>query len=564
MTIPFDEHPQAQERTPSIQDDTVALAVDAILREHPDALVCALSGDGLITALPKTIALFGQASLDGRALIDHVVAADRKTVVNAWQEMLHKGVARGDVRIMSAPERWMHLHFVDMRADHDVIVGILVPTADLCETADSGEATASAAPRFATLLEDERGAVIDCDDSFTQMFGFAPEEVIGKSVLDQVHPDDQGRAIEAWLAMLSTHRMQQYRMRRRRKDGSWMWVDSTLHNYLNRPDRNHVLVELIDVSAEMTAHEELEEREELLRRLMDAMPDGVMQVDTERNVAFHNVRLLEILGTHDAPVQPVDERSPSGAEPGAVTLGALLRTLTEQSTAAFHMTLAQVLGAGADRDVEVDVLPAPGQWRRVLLSVRALKRQSGEVSGAIATALDITDSAKARQELEQRATFDALTRCYNRTSILSALQHELAGEGRSDTAVVYVDLDHFKQVNDTLGHAVGDEALVGVVERLRHATRSHDKIGRLGGDEFLLVIRGLPEPEVALGVAERISQSFTSPLVLSGGRSLEMTVSMGVAWANDEGISAEELVKRADEAMYRSKEARRGLPVLAA
>ena len=242
--------------------------------------------------------------------------------------------------------------------------------------------------------------------------------------------------------------------------------------------------------------------------------------------------------------------------------GELLRSVTETSSAAFHMALAQVLDEGVDQDVEVDVVPASGDPRRVLISLRALLRQGGGVSGAIATALDITESARAREDLERRATLDALTHCHNRTSILTALQNELDSDARNETAVVFVDLDKFKNINDTLGHAAGDEALVRVVERLKGATRSEDRVGRLGGDEFLLLIRGLPEPEVALGVAQRISDSLKTPLRLSTGE-VELRASIGVAYAANEMIGADELVKRADEAMYRSKERREGRPVLA-
>ena len=99
-------------------------------------------------------------------------------------------------------------------------------------------------------------------------------------MLDQIHPDDQGRAVEGWLAVLATRRNQQTRLRRRRKDGTWMWVDTTLHNFLNEPGRNHVLVEIIDISAEMQAQEALDDREELLRRLTNAMPVGLLHSTT--------------------------------------------------------------------------------------------------------------------------------------------------------------------------------------------------------------------------------------------------------------------------------------------
>ena len=140
------------------------------------------------------------------------------------------------------------------------------------------------------------------------MFGYTEEELVGKSVLDQIHPDDQGRAVEGWLAVLSTRRDQQTRLRRRRKDGTWMWVDTTLRNFLNHPDRNYVLVEIIDISAEMQAQEALQEREELLRRLTAAMPVGLLHLDTERNVVYNNARLLEILYGSEAPTADGDAR----------------------------------------------------------------------------------------------------------------------------------------------------------------------------------------------------------------------------------------------------------------
>jgi diguanylate cyclase (GGDEF)-like protein/PAS domain S-box-containing protein len=530
-------------------DQQVQLAAEALLREHPDALVCALGNDGLIVPIPRSVGLWGQAAIEGRGLVDNVVSADRKTVIDTWRAMQADGASKNRVRMLKEPTRWMTLHFLDLRAHYGVNLGIVIPTDEMSE-GGAVEETYSATPRMSTLHEDETGLVLDCDDAFTQMFEYTPTDVLGQHVLDQIHPDDQARAIEGWLTMLSTRRMQQFRIRRRRKDGTWMWVDSTVHNYLNQPDRNYVLVEIIDVSAEMAAHEELQEREELLRRLMDTMPDGVIQVDTDRNVVFRNARVLEILHVS------------ARAAGGQLSLGELLRAVTERTSAAFHMALAQVLDEGVDQDVEVDVVTPTGEPRRVLMSLRALLRQSGGVSGAIATALDITDSARAREDLERRATLDSLTHCHNRTSILTALQNELDGEARNETAVVFVDLDKFKEVNDTLGHAAGDEALTRVAERLKSATRSEDRVGRLGGDEFLLLIRGLPEPEVALGVAQRICDSLRSPLRLSTGE-VELRASIGVAFAGEEMISADELVKRADQAMYRSKERREGRPVLA-
>ena len=220
-----------------------------------------------------------------------------------------------------------------------------------------------------------------------------------------------------------------------------------------------------------------------------------------------------------------------------------------------------MLAEGTDQDVEVDVVLPAGDWRRALMSIRVLRRASGEVSGAITTVRDVTDSARARQELEKRATFDALTRCHNRSSILAALQRELEREDSTSTGVVYIDLDNFKSVNDTMGHAAGDEVLVLVVDRLTAANRADDEIGRLGGDEFLMLLRGIPGPEVAMSVAQRVCDSLRTSVQLSGG-TVELRASLGVACVKDEVITAEELVERADAAMYRSKDQGQGAPVL--
>jgi diguanylate cyclase (GGDEF)-like protein/PAS domain S-box-containing protein len=543
----------------------VERAARALLREHPDALVCGLSSNGLIVPVPGAVALWGQAAIEGRAVIDSVVAADRATVIDLWLRAKEEAAAKGKVRMLDKPSRWVTLHFLDLRQIHGVLMCVIIPSDELADEQEDIEELPPAAPRFSTLMEDEGGIVLGCDDAFTQMFGYTREELIGKPVLDHIHPDDQGRVIEGWLAMLSTRRDQQTRRRHKRKDGSWMWVDTTLHNYLNQSDCNHVLVEIIDVSAEMAAQEALQEREELLRRLTDGMPDGLLQLDVERNVTYHNVRLLDIL--HGSP-QPRPLENPAGASndhapDGAPTTAMLLGTLTPEAMAAFETALERVLDEGVDQDLEVDFVLPSGELRCALMSMRTLLRPSGEVSGAITSVLDVTDSARARQELERRATFDALTGVYNRSSILSAVQRELARDDAANAAVVYVDLDDFKPVNDELGHAAGDELLVAVAERLRQASRSEDDVGRLGGDEFLVLLRELSGPDVAMQVARRLCESLEGGFALSGG-TVELRASVGVACSAGTAMTAEELVKHADAAMYRSKNEGHGMPVLAA
>jgi diguanylate cyclase (GGDEF)-like protein/PAS domain S-box-containing protein len=501
-------------------------------------------------------------------VIDVVVAADRKTVIGLWRQVLLDGdtASMGEVRLLNKPSRWVTLHFLDLRASHDVLLAIVIPSNETADEAEETEELPPAAPRFSTLIEDEGGKVLEVDDAFTQMFGYTAEDMVGNSVLDQIHPDDQGRVVEGWMTMLATRRDQQTRMRRKRKGGGWTWVDTTVHNLLNQPDCNHVLIEIIDVSAEMAAQEALQEREELLRRLTDAMPVGLLQVDTDRRVVYNNARLLDILhgspyaGTAAGELAGASEQVQAGASSSSAR--ALLSTLTDEGMATFEGALGRVLDEGIDQDVEVDMVLPSAMWRRALMSIRALQRASGQVGGAITCVLDITDSARARRELEKRATFDALTRCHNRQSILTSLQGELDREDASETAVVYVDLDKFKPVNDTMGHAAGDEVLVQIGERLKVASRSADDVGRLGGDEFLILLRDIPDADAAMQVAGRIRDALCDTFQLSAGP-VELSASIGVAWTDGATPTADELVKRADGAMYESKAHRSAEPVLA-
>ena len=297
----------------------------------------------------------------------------------------------------------------------------------------------------------------------------------------------------------------------------------------------------------MAAQESLEDREELLRRLIEDMPDGLLQLDDSRELVFHNARLLTIL--HGA----VDDRR-------ALTLDMLLAPLTRTGRIDFDAAVTRTLKDGASEEVELEVATAAGAPRYVLIKARPLKRQNGVVSGAIISVLDVTDGVRARHELEKRATSDSLTGSHNRSSIIATLKHELATG--SQIGVLYVDLDRFKVVNDTLGHAAGDEALALVADRMRGVLRASDELGRLGGDEFLVVLRGVSDVAVAMEAATRVSEALRGSVELASGN-VDLCASVGAAYVNDAPVSAEALIQRADAAMYRSKRRRHGVPVLA-
>jgi diguanylate cyclase (GGDEF)-like protein len=162
---------------------------------------------------------------------------------------------------------------------------------------------------------------------------------------------------------------------------------------------------------------------------------------------------------------------------------------------------------------------------------------------------------RAELELSHRALHDPVTELPNRTLFLDHLSLALARSGRrpSSLAVLFLDLDRFKAVNDTLGHAFGDRVLVEVGQRIQALVRPSDTVARFGGDEFVVLCEDLSGQEEALAVATRLSDGVAAPLVF-GGHEISTSVSIGIAFGREAGLSPEDLIRSADDAMYRAKE----------
>jgi diguanylate cyclase (GGDEF)-like protein len=296
-----------------------------------------------------------------------------------------------------------------------------------------------------------------------------------------------------------------------------------------------VVADMVDISKEMEAQQALEAREQLLRQLTQALPLGVFQVDVDRQVGYTNDRLYELVGP--ALSDALDDLGQWISEP-----------------ALFRGAVEQVLSSGDSCEVEVKVDGLDdGPPRLCHLTVRPLT-SGGVVTGAVGCVDDITEPTILRRELEDRATFDPLTRCHNRSAILTKLKSVLAEQAAIDagTALLFVDLDDFKSVNDRFGHAVGDEFLAAAAARLRRGVRETATVGRQGGDEFLIVVPGLGSADEAVTLAERIAVVLSQQVALSVGV-VEAGASVGVAFSSDSSVTADSLIALADAAMYEAK-----------
>ncbi|MDE2400623.1 MAG: EAL domain-containing protein [Burkholderiales bacterium] len=199
-----------------------------------------------------------------------------------------------------------------------------------------------------------------------------------------------------------------------------------------------------------------------------------------------------------------------------------------------------------------------GELFMTKLSVSAVKNPLGKPTHFVCVMTDITQLKQTEARLAHMAHFDTLTELPNRAMIHERLAHavNLAQRHHTLVGVVFVDLDNFKTVNDGLGHAAGDDLLRQVAQRLKQRVRQEDTLGRLGGDEFILVLEHLRHPQQAAHVAQAILKTLNQPFTLDGGQQVYVRASIGIAMYPDDGTDAAELIRDADAAMYESK--RRG------
>jgi diguanylate cyclase (GGDEF)-like protein len=280
----------------------------------------------------------------------------------------------------------------------------------------------------------------------------------------------------------------------------------------------------------------------LLDTVLNNMSQGVLMFDSEARLVFCNKRYIEMYGLSTEVAVP----------------GCTLRDLLEHRAA-----VGAFAGSPEDYIVELMEDVAAGKTSSGIVKsvdgrVFSIVRNPIVGGGWIATHEDITDRQRAEERIVHMARHDALTDLPNRMMLRERLDHELKRVKRGEClAVLCLDLDHFKSVNDTLGHPIGDELLKVVAERLRRCTREPDTIARLGGDEFAIIMTGMERPTDAVALAKRIRDSITKPYHLDGHQ-IVADISIGISLAPMDATEPDQLLKNADMALYGAKGDGRG------
>ena len=210
------------------------------------------------------------------------------------------------------------------------------------------------------------------------------------------------------------------------------------------------------------------------------------------------------------------------------------------------------------RDFEHDVVFDDGSIRHLIGNAAPLRDASGKVYGAVGAFIDITTRRNMEEQIRRMAHFDSLTNLPNRILLMDRLEQALAISQRnhSKTSVIFMDLDHFKKINDSLGHHVGDMLLQQVAERIRNALREVDTVSRLGGDEFVMVLPELRHTEDATTIAQKLLRALDEDFFISGDK-LRISPSLGISIFPDHAGDASTLIRIADKAMYHAKQAGR-------
>lgn len=372
-----------------------------------------------------------------------------------------------------------------------------------------------------------------------EMLGYAEDEFPdnGAAWIEHLHPADRDRVISTirdYLAGMTPLYVVEFRMRC--KDGSWKWI--LARGMLVSRDADGRPLRLLGTHADISERKQTENAMRLHASVFDSAWEGIVITDAEGNIVSVNSTFTEVTGyTADELI---------GKNPR------LLRS--DRQDADFYRKMWESIRTDQHWRGEIWNRKKSGELYAEILSISAVRNQLGELTNYIGTFSDITALKNTQSHLERLANFDTLTRLPNRRLFQDRLEQEMKKtlRNQSRAALILLDLDNFKEVNDTLGHDKGDLLLVEAAQRIQICVRESDTVARLGGDEFAIV---LPQIE-STGNAERIALQVIKHLALPfqlGAEQTYISASIGITFYPDDADSSETLLKNADQAMYQSK-----------
>ena len=382
--------------------------------------------------------------------------------------------------------------------------------------------------------DDER-KVIYWNKGSELLYGYSKEEAAGQKLEDLIipeyirevvitaHGDWLNKGIEIPAAEITL----------RKKDGHEISVFSSHVLFTNQYDNKQMYCIDIDLTDVRKAQAQAIFKEHMLETIFEAIPDLFFLMKSDGTIVDYHTS--GTIGLYTAPEQFIDKN--------------MADVLPLDVAKKFQTHITKALQQKQITSFEYELTMPHG-----LLYFEARVSHLDKYNQVIVIIRDITEQHKSDELIRHQAYFDSLTLLPNRFLALDRLCQILieADRNNEQAAVFFLDLDDFKKVNDSLGHETGDKLLIESAHRLQQILRKEDTVGRLGGDEFIILLRGLKNNDNALAVAENLLKTFREPFKVDG-KELILTMSIGVAIYPKNGRSASDLLRNADTAMYQAK-----------
>jgi len=442
-------------------------------------------------------------------------------------------------------QQWDRVSYTPDLDGNGVVQGYFVLVDDITELKATQVVLAQSEKRIRTIA-DNMPALIDyidteqryrfCNSAYLPMTGMSPASMIGRSVSEVFGPAIYASVAANMAEALCGKRVTFERLATEFGAGRYLHYD-----YIPDigPDGKVAgfYSMVMDISERKASENTLRSQERLLHTVTDNLPALVNFIDREGRFGFVNRHHETWFGL------PLDQ-----------ILGQDVAALLGETDAEVHLHSFREAMTGQTVKFEF-ARPLKGDVRHYHATYLPQFDADGSVAGVTGLVNDVTDAKLVEQQLNELARFDALTRLPNRTQINERIGRAQIRSARSGNAmaVMYLDLDKFKSINDSFGHSGGDAVLIEFGRRLNACVRQSDTVGRLAGDEFVILLEGLQNVAECAVVARKILKAMERPFDINGVARI-VTTSIGVATASSGAASAETLLKHADDALYRAKE----------